>query len=315
MKVWAACLLTASAGCPAADLILVVGEPGTPEYAQVLEDAAASWRAAAEAGDGRFLVIGLDEPAPAGIGTNDHDRLRGALARATNATEDLWVVLHGHGTYDGRRGRFNLRGLDVTDTELRDWLKPVAAADRRTAVLCCFAAGSVPFMRSLSASNRVVVSATRNPSEDSFSHFGRYLAEAVGDPEADVDHDEAVSLLEAFLSAGRRTEEFYLAEQRILTEHALIDDNGDQAGTPVGMFTGTRAKPSKTGALPDGLLANQTHLIPSAADRTMSAETRATRDRLERELHALRARKQELGEAYWTELKTLMLRLAELYGS
>ena len=45
---------------------------------------------------------------------------------------------------------------------------------------------------------------------------------------ADLDKDDQVSLLEAFLTASVRTAEFYEETSRLATEHALIDDNGDR---------------------------------------------------------------------------------------
>ena len=54
--------------------------------------------------------------------------------------------------------------------------------------------------------------------------------------ETDIfDHDDEVSVLEAFLSASAKVGEFYESESRIATEHAPIDDNGDGKGTPSSM--------------------------------------------------------------------------------
>ena len=52
--------------------------------------------------------------------------LRRALAsEPTNAPAPLWLVLIGHGTFDGKEARFNLRGPDLTATELALWLQPI----------------------------------------------------------------------------------------------------------------------------------------------------------------------------------------------
>ena len=57
------------------------------------------------------------------VGLTDHERLRSILTEtAKTAAEPLWIVLIGHGTYDGREAKFNLRGPDVTDLELSEWL-------------------------------------------------------------------------------------------------------------------------------------------------------------------------------------------------
>ena len=78
----------------------------------------------------------------------------------------------------------------------------------------------------------MVVTATRSGSELNFARFGQYLADAIGDPQADLDKDGQVSLLEAFLMASGRVAEFYRTRIELATEHALIDDNGDRLGTP-----------------------------------------------------------------------------------
>jgi len=36
----------------------------------------------------------------------------------------LWIVLLGHGTFDGRDAKFNLRGSDFSSGQLVEWLKP-----------------------------------------------------------------------------------------------------------------------------------------------------------------------------------------------
>jgi hypothetical protein len=223
------------------------------------------------------------------------------------------VVLIGHGTFDGREAKFNLRGPDVSAVELAGWLDGVA---RPTVVINC-ASSSGPFINALSKPDRVIVTATRSGDEQNFARFGSHLAEAIADPTADLDKDDQISLLEAFLMASARVAEFYTTEARLATEHALLDDNGDELGTPADWFRGVRAsKRAAEGAEPDGLRAHQLHLIPSDRERGMPAEIRARRDELEVELAQLRDRKEELSEdAYFGQLEPLLVELAFLYRS
>ena len=134
----------------------------------------------------------------------DVERLREFLAaKAGEGGSPLWIVLIGHGTYDGKEAKFNLRGPDVTDLELSQWLDTIK---RPVAVLDCTSA-SGPFLNRLSGPGRVIVTATRSGDELNFARFGQYLAETIADPKADLDKDGQVSLLEAFLTAqqaGRR---------------------------------------------------------------------------------------------------------------
>lgn len=289
-------------------LLLVVGAPGDPEYGQEFRSWADRWAEAGSAAGATVVRIGDDEPED-----GDRDRLREALATATDDEGALWIVLIGHGTFDGRESKFNLRGPDVTAAEMAEWLGPI---DRPVAIVNC-ASASGPFVNACSKDGRVVVTATRSGDEQNYARFGRYLAGSIADPAADLDKDDQVSLLEAFLTASGRLDEYYRTEARLATEHPLIDDNGDGLGTPADWFRGVRAvKRAAEGAEADGLRAHQLHLIPSDRERSMPAALRGRRDRLEAEIASLRDRKEALGEdAYYDALEPLMIELARLYRS
>jgi hypothetical protein len=300
-------------GAPAAAadrpcVLVVVGAPGSPEYQSQFHQWADQWQAAAEKAAAESVRIGLDGKA----GVTDHDRLRSVLAeKASTGREPLWLVLIGHGTYDGREAKFNLRGPDVTDQELAEWLAPLR---RPVAVINC-ASSSAPFINRLSGEGRVVVTATKSGHEQNFARFGEYLAGAIADPRADLDKDGQVSLLEAFLTASGRVGEYYRTHSQLATEHPLLDDNGDRLGTPADWFRGVRAtRRAKDGASPDGLRAHQLHLVPSDRERGMPAEARRRRDELELAVAGLRDQKEKLGEdEYYARLEPLMVELARVY--
>jgi len=224
----------------------------------------------------------------------------------------LWLIFIGHGTFDGKEAKFNLRGPDISADELAAWLKPF---HRPLAVINC-ASSSSPFINKLSAAGRVVVTATRSGYEQNYARFGQFIAEAIADPAADLDKDEQTSLLEAFVMASRRVKEFYDAEGRLATEHALLDDNGDGLGTPADFFRGVRAvkKPAE-GATVDGLRAHQLHLVRSERELRMPPEVRLRRDELELALARLRDSKASFEEdEYYRRLENLMLELARFYS-
>jgi hypothetical protein len=181
-------------------------------------------------------------------------------------------------------------------------------------VLNC-ASASGPFLNRLSGENRVIVTATRSGHEQNFARFGQYLAESIADPRADLDKDGQVSLLEAYLTASSRVEEYYRTHSQLASEHALLDDNGDKLGTPANWFHGVRAtRRAKDGAPLDGIRAHQVHLILSDRERELPAETRERRDQLELSIAALRAHKDKLPEDdYYGQLETLMVELARIY--
>jgi hypothetical protein len=232
-------------------------------------------------------------------------------AEPKDGANELWLVLLGHGTADAKDAKFNLRGDDVSVSEIAAWLKPFG---RPVIVVCAFSASGA-WLKPLAARGRVIVTATKNGSENNYARFGGYLSQAIADPAADIDKDGETSLLEAWLTAARKTADFYKEEGRLATEHSLLEDNGDGLGTPPEWFSGVRAvKKTKDGTAPDGLRAAQIHLVHSAAERALTAEQRTQRDALERELAALRDRKGTMKEnEYFRELEALLLKIARIY--
>ncbi|MBX3732010.1 MAG: hypothetical protein KF791_05400 [Verrucomicrobiae bacterium] len=288
-------------------LVLVIGAAGEPEYATNFVQQAAAWtRAAAQAG-APLTVIGIGGD----TGIPDRDRLQAAVAAAGTESRPLWLVLIGHGTWDERDARFNLRGPDVSAAELASWLMPV---ERPVAVINT-ASASAPFLKALAGTNRVVITATRSGAEVNATRFGLPFAEALTDPAADLDHDGQVSLLEAFIAASSRVAEWYATAGRLATEHALLEDSGDGLGTPADWFRGVRAvKQAREGASTDGGWARTLVLVRSPGEQALGAEVRMQRDALERELEALRERKASLEPAAHAQaLESVLLRLARLY--
>jgi hypothetical protein len=104
------------------DVILVVGAPGDEDYAKQFQTTAETWRSACERAQAHTLAIGLDmveKPE-----NTDKETLHRTLSTTTSIGNDpLWIVLIGHGTYDGRTAKFNLRGPDVAAEDLSAWLK------------------------------------------------------------------------------------------------------------------------------------------------------------------------------------------------
>ena len=265
---------------------------------------------AATAAGARPIVIGREPPEAAA----DRTRLEQTLAAEPKEGADpLWLVLIGHGTFDKKVARFNLRGDDVTAADLAAWLQPF----RRPLAVLNTTSASAPFLNALSAPGRVIVTATRSGNEQNYTRFGDSLAAILGDPAADLDQDGHLSLLEAFLAASARVDEFYQTEGRLATEHALIDDNGDGLGTPAAWFRGLRAtkKPKDAAAL-DGPRAHQWLLTPDTAAAAQPPEWRARRDALEAALATLRDQKDSLPpEDYYRQLETTLLDLARHYQS
>jgi len=292
-----------------ATVIVAVGAAGEAEFGKEFAKWAELWTKASAKAEAKPVIVGL-EPTNA---VTDLAMLKQALAtEPTNSTTELWLVLIGHGTFDGKEAKFNLRGPDLSATELAEWLKPF----RRPVIVINCASSSSPFLNKLSGPNRVIVTATKSGYEENFARFGQFGSAAITDPTADLDKDGQTSLLEAFLMASRRVAEFYEAEGRLASETALLDDNGDGMGTPADFFRGVRAvkKPASGGSV-DGLRAHQIHLLRSAQEQQMPAELRARRDDLELALAKLRDAKATFAEdEYYRRLENLMTQLATLYA-
>jgi len=302
------CLIVSGRLYGAPTVVVVIGAPGEADYAAQFHEWSERWRAAAEKGGADFQLIGDT----GGSNPNDRERLQTLLTDlSTEKTSPLWLVLIGHGTYDGQSAKFNLRGQDLAAEELAARLNPIT---RPLAVIDCTSA-SAPFLNRLAKDNRIIITATKSGDEQNFAHFGQFIAVAIADPRADVDKDGQVSLLEAYLTACRDLDEFYKQAARLPTEHPLLDDNGDGLGTPAAWFRGVRAtQRAKDGASLDGTRAHQFHLIAGDREKLLPPAVRQRRDALELAIAKLRDEKSKLKEdEYYARLEKLMLELARLY--
>ncbi|MGE0759704.1 MAG: hypothetical protein AB7F89_11005 [Pirellulaceae bacterium] len=312
-------------------LVIVQGAEGEPQFGELFTSWAERWRTAGEQAEAEVRWIGPgaesraaqanpaveasdspDKRPAADTAPTDREALQAVLRAATDSDDTLWLVLIGHGTFDGRVAKFNLRGPDMAATELAEWLKPLA----RPQVIINCASSSSPFLNALSGPQRVVMTATRSGHERNFARFGEFLSAAIADPAGDLDRDGQTSVLEAYLQAADRVAAFYADQSRLATEHPLLDDNGDGLGTPADWFRGTRAvKTAKAGATPDGIRANQISLVRSALERQLSPELRQRRDELEFRLATLRTTKATAEEAvYYQQLEAIVRQLAEIYA-
>ena len=288
-------------------VIVLTGAPGSEEYGRLFSKWTEQWKEAAAKGAADFHHI--DKPKD---GTTKKAAQKLITAQASEAKSPLWIVLIGHGTFDGKKAKFNLQGPDLEAVELAKWLKD---SQRPTVIINC-TASSAPFLPALSRKGRVVITATRSGFEQNFSHLGGYLAAAIGKLEADFDKDGQTSLLEAWLAAARHTADFYKNENRLATEHTILDDNGDSKGTPTDWYRGllVTKKSDDTALLPDGLRAHQFHLIPSKEERALTPTQRTERDLLEIEYAQLCALKHDLErEKFYQQLEKILRKLGYIY--
>ncbi len=229
------------------------------------------------------------------------------IAAKAGARDRVFIVLIGHGSANNDEPRFNLPGPDIAAAELAQHFR--TKFPTQTIVLANTSSASGDFLSVLSGPNRVIVTATNTGFERNEAIFGEFFVEAFAGDGADVDKDERVSVLEAFNYARIETARRYESDERLLTEHAMLDDNGDGVGS-------TEPDPRAEGG--DGALARTLFLDrvgvmvagPTGGDSvlgTLYNEKRA----LEERIATLRNLKDQMEQdVYEAELEELLVGLA-----
>jgi len=148
------------------------------------------------------------------------------IAREAQRRDTFLLLLIGHGSFDGWQYKLNLRGPDLSATQLATLCNAIAAEHQLIVNTTSASGGSVS---ALVRPGRAVIAATKSGTEKNATVFARYFLDALQDPTADVDKNDAVSALEAFQYATAKTAAFYAAQQRLATEHAVFSDTGTAA--------------------------------------------------------------------------------------
>ncbi|MGV3662553.1 MAG: hypothetical protein ACO1TE_20380 [Prosthecobacter sp.] len=284
------------------NVVLVQGASGTEEFGKKFQTQVEAWKTACAKGEVAVEVIS---------GPETTARLEKRLSSA-DPKKALWLVLIGHGTFDGREAKFSAEGPDFDAKQLGTWLAPL----KQEIVVVHNASASGGFLRPLAGKNRVIITSTKSPDEVFYARFGEYFAEAIGGlQDADLDQDKQVSLLEAFVHASKGAATFYENEGRLATEHALLDDNGDALGTRHESLQ-PDAK-AAAGVKTDGERAAQLALVLSDEEKKLTDAQRNKRDSLEMALKKLREQREKTkmtDDVYYSELEKLLRELGEVYG-
>jgi len=284
----------------ASDMIIIRGADGTEEFSKPLDAAVKKWQELAVKAKISTTLIN---------GAQSKLQIDELLMKSTkDSIVPLWIVFVGHGTYLNQKAKLNLQGPDISADELKKSLDQF----KREVIFINCASASAPFIAQLSGKNRVIITATKNSQQVYYTKFNEFLADAMGNEEADIDKDSQTSLFESFLFASGQVKKYYDKDKRISGENAVIDDNGDKLGSLADMFDGLKSK--KPNARIDGLRAHQIHLIPSEEEAKMPLEVRTKRNELERELNQLKLKKDSIPEGeYYEKLEAIFQKLAELY--
>jgi hypothetical protein len=248
-------------------------------------------------------VVVLAERPGAGERPATRDEVRKALGQLASVMfpdDELLVVLIGHGTFDGVDAKFNLVGPDL---DAREWAALMRPVQGRLVIVDTTSA-SFPFLAALAVPGRVVMTATDSSAQEFSTVFAEYFADALVDPESDIDKNGRVSVWETFVAASAKVRHHYEQRGQLAIERPLLDDTGDGVGKEAG------------GPGPDGPLAARTFLdarpAPPDADPEL-VELYLRRATLEAEAEQLKVRKPLLPDGdYGREFERLMIELARV---
>src|SRR5271169_1273501 len=230
----------------------------------------------------------------------------GQIAREAKPEDEFTLILIGHGSYDGEVYKFNLPGPDISGEDLAILCDRIPAKRQLIVNTTSASGGSIG---ALQKAGRIVIAATKTGTEKNATVFARYWVDALRDGSADTDKNEAISALEAFVYADRKTAAFYESQKRLATEHAVFEDTGKKEGV--------RAASAESG---EGLLAANFVLLRIGAAQ-MAANDPAKRalldkkEELERKIDLLKYQKAAMSaEEYKKQLSDALLELARVQG-
>jgi hypothetical protein len=226
------------------------------------------------------------------------------VARQAKPDDDFILILIGHGSYDGVEYKFNLPGPDVSATEIAALCDRIPSKRQLIVNTTSSSGGSYA---ALSKPGRAVITATKSGTEKNATVFARYFVEALRDPTSDTNKNNAISALEAFEYADRKTAAFYESQQRLATEHPSFEDAGK--GDPV------RAASTEKG---EGLFLTNFTLIRMGTAQKAAADPAkhdllAKKEELEQKIDTLKYQKAAMAEDdYKQQLTTALLELAKV---
>lgn len=297
----AAALLFAVPARAAVYYVTVAGLGGEPEYEQEFTSLAMDLDKLLKSSGSDvhvYTLTGADA-------TRAHltDTLAQVAAEA-KPDDDFVLTLIGHGSFDGVEYKFNLPGPDISAADLATLCDRVPAKRQLIVNTSSASGGSVA---ALERHGRAVIAATKSGTEKNATVFARYWVQALHDPEADVDKNDAISALEAFRYATSRTAAFYDAQKRLATEHAEFEDTG--------LHDPVRDASTDTG---EGLLLSSFTLIRLGAAQKAYADPAkrallARKEDLERQIDTLKYQKAAMSQDdYKDQLTAALIELAKV---
>lgn len=213
------------------------------------------------------------------------------LAGRAKANDEVFVLLIGHGSFDGRQASFNLPGPDLTAEDYKGLLDKLKL---QRVVFVNTASASGAFLSVLAGPGRTIVTATKTGGERNEPRFAGFFVEALQGNSADRDRNGRVSILEAFDYAKTKVTAAYEQTGNILTEHATLDDGAEGKLAATLFLAPQRSRSAEMANADPALRALVEH-----------------RDGLERQVAELKLRKDAIEPAaYEQQLEKLLTELA-----
>ena len=294
------CALAGRASAQDSHLLVITGVGGDDEHTQTFHKWATAMVDAAKKKDGlpdgNMTYLSekpeLDPKRIQGKSTRENVQKAFAdLAARARPNDAVFIVLIGHGSFDGRQAAFSMPGPDLTPADFAALLGKLAT--QRVAFVNT-SSSSGAFLPTVAGPGRVIVTATKTGGERNETRFPEFFVEAFGDDSADRDRNGRVSIAEAFDYAKSKVTKAYEQEGHLLTEHAALDEGAAGTGFAASLF----------------LAAPQNALKVDTSDPAMRALA-DERDAIEREIAALKLMKPSMDEAkYDAQMEKLLTDLA-----
>jgi hypothetical protein len=284
--------------------VLVSGVAGGEKYATQQQ----KWRTELAAflatnfafSDANVVVLEENSDGSSKSTAENVQRLFGDLRRRVTRDDTVFVVLVGHGTYDGIDAKFNLVGPDLSAAE---WKGLLDALPSRLVVVNT-TESSFPFLEQLSRAGRVIITATDSAQQRFATVFPEYFIRSLADFSSDLDKNGRVSIWEAFATASAGVKQHYEQRGQLPTERPLLDDNGDGVGREA-------EAPGDDGAVARALYFNAEPQPGSGDPERVALERR--RLALEKEIEGLKSRRSTMtDQEYQAELERIFIELAKI---
>ena len=282
-------------------LIVITGVEGDQDHAELFHKWATAFIEAAKRGDGvadANIIYLAEKPDADRARIRDRstrenvDKAFRDVAGRARPNDEVFVVLFGHGSFDGRQASFNLPGPDLSAA---DYVKLLEALPTQRVVFANTSSSSGGFLPALAGPGRAIITATKTGGERNEPRFPEFFVEAFATDTADKNRDGRVSVQEAFEYAKAKVADTYQKAGNILTEHAALEDGSN------GTFAATLFLESQR---------SRTAAITATSDPALRAllEERLA---LEDQMAALKLRKASMSEEqYEQELEKLATELA-----